>query len=67
MRIEVFNVFNTTNWLAVNTVYGTESMTLDGPVGEATRIVSHTPSGAFGKAFGVRDPRQIQIGFRLEF
>jgi hypothetical protein len=68
IRLEIFNLFNTTNWVGVNTNLGTTSVTFDGPTpGESTKIVSHEPSPTFGKAFGVRDPREIQIGFRLEF
>lgn len=67
VRLEVFNVFNTDNFVGVNNILGTDSVTLDGPVGEATQIVEHTPSSSFGKAFGVRDPRQIQLGIRIEF
>ncbi|HUO87301.1 MAG TPA: hypothetical protein VM617_07905, partial [Thermoanaerobaculia bacterium] len=66
-RFEVFNVTNETNFFGVNTTLGATSVTLDGPVGSATEIIDFTPSGSFGQAFGARDPRQIQLGFKLFF
>jgi hypothetical protein len=67
LRFEVFNVTNETNFFGVNTTLGPTSVTLDGPVDSATEIVDFTPSGSFGQAFGARDPRQIQLGFKLFF
>ena len=43
------------------------SITLDAPVDQATTITDFTPAGNFGQATGTRDPRQVQIGFRLIF
>lgn len=66
-RIEVFNLTNENNFFGVNNVLAPTEVTLDAPLSEATEIVDFTPSGTFGQAFGVRDPRQIQLGFKLFF
>ena len=67
-RIEVFNVFNRDNFTGVNTVLGSTGLTLDSDdLSTATSIVSSTPTGTFGQATGVRDPRQVQMGFKLSW
>ena len=68
IRFETFNVFNTTNFVGVNTSLNPTSVTLDtGSQATATRITAFTPSTAFGQATGTRDPRQAQFGFKLMF
>jgi len=65
-RFEIFNVFNTTNFLSqnLNTGLNASSYTLD-PT--QTTITSFTPAGNFGQATRVRDARQAQFGFKLIF
>ena len=67
LRFEVFNVFNRTNFIGVNTSLNPSSVTLDAPRATATRIVAFTPSGSFGQATATRDPRQAQFGLKLTF
>lgn len=64
-RIEVFNLFDRENFIAVDTTLDPLSVTLDGPLEEATRVVDSTLPASFGQAARVRDPRQIQFGFKL--
>ncbi len=66
LRLEIFNLLNNNNFVSVDGGFN-PVVTLDGPVGEATTIVSSTPSPTFGQAFGARDPRQIQLGAKLTF
>jgi len=65
-RFEIFNVFNTTNFLSqnLNTSLNASSYTLD-PT--QTTITSFTPAGNFGQATRVRDARQAQFGFKIIF
>src|SRR4029079_5581483 len=65
-RFEIFNVFNTTNFLSQNlhTSLNASSYTLD-PT--QTTITSFTPAGNFGQATRVRDARQAQFGFKVIF
>ena len=67
LRFEVFNVFNNTNFIMVNTNLSPSSVTLDSSRATATRITGFTPSGTFGQATATRDPRQAQFGFKLIF
>jgi hypothetical protein len=67
LRFEVFNVFNRTNFIDVNTSLNPTSVTLDAPRATATRIVAFIPSGSFGQATATRDPRQAQFGLKLTF
>jgi len=65
-RFEIFNVFNTTNFLSqgLNTTFGSSSYTLN-PA--QTAIASYTPNGSFGQATRTRDARQTQFGFKVIF
>lgn len=67
LRFEIFNLTDETNFFGVNTTLGPSEVTLDAPLGQATEITDFTPSATFGQAFGARDPRQVQIGFKLFF
>ena len=49
--VEAFNLFNRVNYSSVNTVWGT---------GEA-------PNATFGQFTEASDPRQLQLGFKVEF
>ena len=67
VRFETFNVFNRTNFIAVNTSLNPASVTLDSSRATATRITAFVPSGSFGQATATRDPRQAQFGLKLIF
>jgi hypothetical protein len=67
LRIEVFNITNETNFVAVNTTLNPISVTLDGPTGSATRITAEELPLNFGQAQATRDPRQVQVGIKLFF
>jgi hypothetical protein len=70
LRFEVFNVFDTVNFLgySLNTGYAAQNVVFDtGDAATATRIISATPSGNFGQLTAARDPRTIQLGIRLAF
>jgi hypothetical protein len=68
VRFEVFNVFNRTQFLNVDTNFSPRSLTLDTPSpASATTITSAVPSVTFGQATGSRDPRQAQLGIKLLF
>jgi len=68
VRFEIFNLFNRTNFVDVDTELNPTSVTLDtGDVTTATRVTDFTPSGSFGQAGATRDPRQAQFGFKLMF
>jgi hypothetical protein len=64
-RIELFNVTDEVNFWGVETVMNPTTVTLDAPLGEATTIVDFKPSANFGRALRTRDPRQVQLGFKL--
>jgi hypothetical protein len=70
LRFEVFNVFNTVNFLgdSLNTGYSAEKVVFDsGDAATATKILSATPPGNFGQLTAARDPRTVQLGIRLQF
>jgi hypothetical protein len=70
LRFEVFNLFNTVNFLgySLNTGYTADNVVFDtGNAATATRILSATPPGNFGQLTKARDPRTIQLGIRLTF
>jgi hypothetical protein len=67
LRFEIFNLTDETNFILVDTTLDPTSVTLDGPTDQATQVTDFERSGTFGQAFGVRDPRQIQIGLKLSF
>jgi len=68
-RIEIFNVFDRVNYIGSSVINDMNPLTVtfDGPVDEATEIVSAELPLSFGQATAARDPRQIQLGFRLSF
>jgi hypothetical protein len=74
-RFEIFNVTNEVNFvsnsIAINTtpfnvVYGNDAGQ-EVPVNEATQILSAEFPDNYGEATAVRDPRQVQLGFKLSF
>ncbi len=72
LRFEVFNVFNTTNFISigprgVDTTMDPSSISLDAPLASATRITGATVPASFGQATAARDPRQAQFGIKLIF
>ena len=69
LRFEVFNVFDTVNFLGyMNSFYGAENVVFDtGDAATATKVLSATPPGNFGQLTKARDPRTIQLGIRLMF
>ncbi len=67
-RFEVFNVTNRDNFVGVNSVMNASSVTYDSDIGsERTTIIGYTLPNNFGEAQAARDPRQIQVGFKLLF
>ena len=70
LRFEVFNLFDTVNFLgySLNTAYNAENVVFDtGDPSTASTILSATPPGNFGQFTAARDPRTIQLGVRLSF
>lgn len=67
LRFEVFNVFDRTQFLGVNTALNPTSVTLDGPLESATLILRSEVPFAFGRATKAGDPRQAQFGLKLIF
>ena len=70
LRLEIFNVFNRTNFLsqAMSTVMNPVTVTYDtGDPATATKITGYTLPGNFGQATRTRDPRQTQFGFKIIF
>jgi hypothetical protein len=67
LRFEVFNAFNRTQFLSVNTGMWPTAVTLDAPLSSATRITDYVLPAAFGQAQAARDPRQAQFGVKLIF
>jgi hypothetical protein len=77
LRLEVFNVFNTVNFLSISltgnnggqiTFYNPGNVVFDtGSGSTATKIISATPAGNFGQLTATRDPRTAQLGIRLMF
>jgi hypothetical protein len=70
LRFEVFNLFNTVNFLgySLNTAYNAENVVLDtGDAATATKILSAAPPGNFGQLTAARDTRTVQLGIRLAF
>jgi hypothetical protein len=64
IRWDVFNIFNNTNFLfsGLNTTMNASSVVLNGA---GNTIASATIPGTFGQATRARDPRQMQVGFKL--
>jgi hypothetical protein len=70
IRFEVFNLFNTVNFLgySLNAGYIVDNVVFDtGDAATATRIIRATPPGNFGQLTAARDPRTMQLGIRLTF
>jgi hypothetical protein len=63
-RWDIFNVFNNTNFLFqdLDVALDPSAVTLNGA---GDTIESATIPGGFGQATRVRDPRQMQIGFKI--
>ncbi len=67
-RFEVFNVTNRDNFVGIATAMNPTSVTYDSEVAaERTEITGYTLPNNFGQAQAARDPRQIQVGFKLLF
>jgi len=71
LRVEMYNVFNTVNFLAssltqggVVTAYNAQNVVLSA---DKSTIVSATPASDFGQITASRDPRTMQMGIRLMF
>ena len=77
LRFEVYNIFNTTNFLSNSitsnnggptTFYNPGNVVFDTGSGRtATKIISATPAGNFGQFTAATDPRTAQLGIRLMF
>ncbi len=67
VRAEVFNVFNQTQFLGVNTAMNPTRVSLDAPLASATRITGFELPANFGQATNARDARQAQLGVKLIF
>lgn len=74
-RFEVFNVTNEVNYISngiittvtpFNVVLGNDAGEVV-PLEEATQILSADFPDNWGEATSVRDPRQVQLGFKLSF
>ena len=67
-RFEVFNVTNRDNFVGINSVMNPSSVTYDSDVATERRsITGYTLPANFGQAQAARDPRQVQVGFKLLF
>lgn len=67
LRFEVFNVFNRTQFLNIDSVLDPASVVLDAPLASATKILSSEIPLSFGQATKARDARQVQFGVKLIF
>jgi hypothetical protein len=68
LRFEVFNVFNRTNFLSVNTALDPSHVELnDHDPAHASTITAFEIPDSFGQATAARDPRQAQFGLKLMF
>ena len=67
LRFEVFNVFDRTQFLGINTALNPISVTLDGPLESATQILDSELPFFFGRATKAGDPRQAQFGVKVIF
>jgi hypothetical protein len=64
-RIEIFNLFDETNWVSVD---GTWDGTATYDDADAPTVVTgSTPSGNFGVAAAARDAQEIQLGVKITF
>jgi hypothetical protein len=70
LRLEIFNLFDTTNIIGNNGVDTSFNapVTLDAPRDQATVVTSTgEPASSFGRATRARDARQIQLGIKFSF
>jgi hypothetical protein len=71
LRVEMFNVFNTVNFLGNSLTNGGQISTYSAQnvvFNQArTQILSAEPAGNFGQLTAARDPRTMQVGLRLAF
>jgi hypothetical protein len=67
LRLEIFNAFDQTQFINVDTVLAPRSIVLDAPPASATKILSAEVPLSFGQATAARDPRQVQFGIKLMF
>jgi Carboxypeptidase regulatory-like domain len=70
-RAEVYNIFNTVNYLGNSmtnggqiTAYTPQNVVLSA---DKTQIISATPAGNFGQLTAARDPLTMQLGIKLAF
>ena len=67
-RLEIFNLTNRDNFVGINTAMQPTSVTFDTQESWlASEITGYTVPNNFGQAQAARDPRQIQVGFKLSF
>ena len=71
-RVEMYNIFNTVNFLGNSLTQGGQISTYDAQnvvfnAGLGRRIVSASRAGNFGQLTAARDPRTMQLGIRLAF
>jgi hypothetical protein len=67
-RWDIFNVFNNTNFIfqGVDAQMDVSAVTFDtGNAATANTITSATVPANFGQATRTRDPRQMQLGFKI--
>ncbi len=71
LRFEVFNLFNTVNFLGSSltnggqiSFYNAQNVVFNA---DKTKIISAQPAGNFGQLTAARDPRTMQLGIRLAF
>jgi hypothetical protein len=70
LRFEMFNIFNTVNFLSntgFNTTFNLTTATYDADPANATTITGYTLPLNFGQASAARDARQAQFGIKLMF
>jgi hypothetical protein len=64
-RFEIFNIFNETNWINVDTNW--EGTTTYDDDTAPTVVTGSTPSQNFGVASAARDAREMQLGVKITF
>jgi hypothetical protein len=70
LRFEMFNIFNTVNFLqgSLSSTLTPLAATYDtGDPGTASKVTGYTPQVGFGQASTTRDARQAQFGIKLTF
>ncbi len=63
LRIEIFNIFDETNWIGVDNQWD-GNVTYDA---DLTTVVSSEAQPNFGIAGGARDAREVQLGLKVTF